>query len=72
MLLLTLLSTQWNLVGICISNLINNTLVSIVGYSVRVSYEGGCYNRHGAMMMLMMMRMMVGLAVMSVMMMMLM
>ena len=68
MLLLTLLSTQWNL---GISNLINNTLVNIVGYGVSVSYEGGGYNRHGAMMMLlmMMMRMMVGLAVMLVMMM---
>ena len=43
--------------GCHISNLINNTLVNIVGYGVSVSYEGGDYNRHGAMMMLMMMMM---------------
>ena len=41
-----------------ISNLINNTLVNIVGYGV--SYEGDGYIRHGAMMMLMMGIMVVG------------
>ena len=40
--------------GCHISNLINNTLVNIVGYGVSVSYEGDGYIRHGAMMMLMM------------------
>ena len=37
-----------------ISNLINNILVSIVGYGVSVSCEGDGCNRHGAMMMMMM------------------